>query len=69
VHILRYVALALLVGCGTLAPDKTDTGTDTGPEECRDEGESCTAYEGGTSNCCNGRHTCFPEGCYYVQPQ
>lgn len=44
-----------------------DSAEDT-EDECRDEGESCEIYEDGRSNCCNGRHTCFPEGCYYTQP-
>jgi hypothetical protein len=80
-HTLRYVAFALLVGCSSPAPDDrtgTDTGTgtdteiDTGTQECRDGGESCTPengdFGGGHGDCCNWRHTCFLEGCYYTQP-
>ncbi|MCB9742926.1 MAG: hypothetical protein H6741_05445 [Alphaproteobacteria bacterium] len=44
-----------------------DSALDTEPI-CAEEGEACVAYDDGTSSCCNGRHTCFPEGCYYSQP-
>lgn len=47
----------------TSAPEDT---ADTG--ECDGEGEACVDYEDGLSSCCNGRHTCFPKGCYYSQP-
>ena len=36
-----------------------DTGT------CADEGEPCEDYGKGGSNCCNNRHTCYSDGCYY----
>lgn len=52
----------------------TDSPTDSpqdSPEDtatCAEEGEACEIFEDGTSSCCIGRHTCFPEGCYYSQP-
>lgn len=47
--------------CEVEAPD--DTGS-----VCADEGEACVVEDDGRSDCCNGRHTCFAEGCYYSQP-
>ena len=46
-------------------PGDVDTGTDDPEGTCADEGEVCVILEDGRSNCCNGRHTCYPEGCYY----
>lgn len=71
---MRILALAALSACTVSPPaESADTGADTAADtadtgECREEGEACTAYENGGSNCCNGRHTCFPEGCYYTEP-
>lgn len=69
----QTVLLALVMGCTSAAesPDSTFQAQDTETgsiEECRDQGESCNAWDDGTSDCCNGRHTCFPEGCFYTQP-
>lgn len=45
-------------------PDDTED-----PEaECAEEGEACEITDDGWHNCCLGRHTCFPEGCYYTAP-
>jgi hypothetical protein len=41
-------------------------GSDSGTaSECKLEGEQCTVSRTGLSNCCNSRHSCYPEGCYY----
>lgn len=74
---LRFL-LPLAVAACAIAPDPvtppptaaaTDTDTDledTAVETtCAQEGEACTGYRDGTSSCCNGRHTCYPQGCYY----
>jgi hypothetical protein len=74
---ITTLALFLLVGCTPADEPNADTAdssprsveTDTAVGECRDEAESCIAYDDGTSNCCNSRHTCFPEGCFYTEPE
>ncbi len=46
----------------------SDDGGDSAEPACDEEGEACELYDDGTSSCCMGRHTCFPEGCYYSLP-
>jgi hypothetical protein len=50
------------------ASDSGESGSDETDGECAEEGEACEITEDGWHNCCLGRHTCFPEGCYYTEP-
>ena len=78
---LPIALLALTLACSPSsepeAPQESSTQEDSATQdsdvqdteaECAEEGEACEIYEDYLSSCCNGRHTCFEEGCYYSQP-